>query len=835
MTLPKHARAVIIGAGIAGCSVAYHLTKLGWREIVIVEQGPLFETGGSTSHAPGLVFQINASKTMTEFARYSVDLWSHMQLDGEPCAKTVGSLEVAWTPERLIDLKRKRGYGLAWGVECHLLSPEEARARFPLLSDLILGALYVPSDIQTKATRPAEAMARAAERNGASFFGGIRVTGFGITGGRITAVHTTHGDISTDLVVAAAGIWAPAVGGMADVPIPLSPMQHLYAVTTPLPELAGAKEEIRLPLLRHQDKAMYFRQVGESIGIGSYQHEPLLLDAADIPSHEVAGMDPAEMPFAPTHFEAAMAAAGELLPSLKDVGLTRRLNGIFSFTNDGFPVMGESPQVRGFWSAQAVWITHAGGVGKAVAEWIASGEPTLDLRECDIRRFHPHALSRRYIRARAAQQYREVYDIIHPRQQMTHPRNLRLTPFYARQQELGAVFFENAGWERPQWYEANRALLDPRSGALWAREEAAHLTTLSVPGAARNGWAAREWSPTVAAEHVATRERVAMFDLTPFAKFELTGPAALAALQRLAANQMDCPFGTITYTSMLTPRGGIKCDLTVTRLDEERFLIVTGGAMGLHDLGWIEAHFPDDGAANVTDISAGQCCIGLWGPRARDLLSRVCEDDLSDAGFPYMTAKPITIAELPALALRISYVGELGWEIYAAVEQGLRLWDILWKAGQPLGLIAAGGGAFDSLRLEKGYRLWGQDIHTEYNPYEAGIGFAVRIDKGDFIGRGALTKVRAQGTTRRLCCMTLDNANAAVMGKEPIMDGDRVLGYVTSANYGHSIGRGIVYGYLPMDYTEVGTSVDVLYFDERLPATVAREPLYDPQGTKMKA
>ena len=818
LTLPKHARAVIIGAGIAGCSVAYHFTKLGWREIVVVDQGPLFETGGSTSHAPGLVFQINASKTMTEFARDSVDLWSHTQLDGEPCAKTVGSLEVAWTPERLLDLKRKRGYGLAWGVECHLLSPEEARARFPLLSDRILGALYVPSDIQTKATRPAEAMARAAERSGASFFGGVKVTGFAIVGGRITAVHTTHGDMSTELVVAAAGIWAPAVGGMADVPIPLSPMQHLYAVTTPLPELAGAKEEISLPLLRHQDKAMYFRQVGESIGIGSYQHEPLLLDAEEILDHKDAPIAPAEMPFALTHFEAAMASAAELLPSLQDVGLTRRLNGIFSFTNDGFPVLGESPQVRGFWSAQAVWITHAGGVGKAVAEWIVSGDPTLDLRECDIRRFHPHALSRPYIRARAAQLYREVYDIIHPQQQMTHPRNLRLTPFHARQQALGAVFFENAGWERPQWYEANRALLD----------------ALSVPGAARNSWAARDWSPAVAAEHVATRERVAMFDLTPFAQFELTGPGTLASLQRLAANQMDKPVGTITYTPMLAPRGGIKCDLTVTRLGEERFLVVTGGAMGLHDLGWIEANLPNDGSVSLTDISAGQCCIGLWGPRARDLLSRVCKDDLSDAGFPYMTAKPITVAKLPALALRISYVGELGWEIYAAVEQGQRLWDILWEAGQPLGLIAAGGGAFDSLRLEKGYRLWGQDIHTEYNPYEAGIGFAVRLDKGDFIGRDALGKTRPQGPTRRLCCMTLNDPDAVVMGKEPIMDGGRVLGYVTSANYGHSVGRGIVYGYLPMDYAELGTSVDILYFGERLAATVAREPLYDPHGRRMK-
>ena len=394
------------------------------------------------------------------------------------------------------------------------------------------------------------------------------MTGFGIAGGRITAVHTTRGAIKTDLVVAAAGIWAPKVGGMADAPIPLSPMQHLYAITTPLPELAGASEEISLPLLRHQDEALYFRQVGESIGIGSYLHEPLLVEAADLPDQAGGGMPPAEMPFPPDHFGAAMAAAGELLPSLKDAALTRRLNGIFSFTNDSFPVLGESPQTPGFWSAQAVWITHAGGVGQAVAEWIANGDPGVDLHECDIRRFHPHALSRPYVRARAAQQYREVYDIIHPRQQMTHPRDLRLTPFHPRQQELGAVFFENAGWERPQWYEANVPLLD----------------ALEVAGAARGGWAAREWSPAVAAEHAAARERVALFDLTPFAQFEVAGPGALAALQRLAANQINRPVGTITYTSMLTPRGGIKCDLTVTRLDEERFMVVTGGGMGLHDL-----------------------------------------------------------------------------------------------------------------------------------------------------------------------------------------------------------------------------------------------------------
>ena len=818
MMIPKHARAVIIGAGIVGCSVAYHLTKLGWRDIVVVEQGPLFETGGSTSHAPGLVFQINPSKTMTDFAKYTVDLWTRLELDGEPCAKTVGSMEVAWTPERLADLKRKAGYGMSWGVDAHIIGPDEARDRIPMLSDRILGAIYVPSDIHTRATRPAEAMAREAERSGATFYGGVKVTGFGIADGRITAVHTTHGEIETDLVVAAAGIWAPKVGGMAGVPIPLSPMQHLYAVTAPLPELAGATEEIAQPLLRHQDKSVYFRQVGESYGIGSYRHEPLLMDADDIPDHESSSDPPAEMPFTPTHFETAMTAAGELLLGLRGVGLTRKFNGVFSFTTDGFPILGESPQVQGFWSAQAVWITHAGGVGKAVAEWIVNGEPTTDLRESDIRRFHPHALSRPYVRERAAQQYREVYDIIHPRQQMANSRNLRLSPFYTRQKELGGVFFENAGWERPQWYDSNEGLLD----------------SLDVTGESRTGWEAREWSPTVSAEHVATRERVAMFDLTPFAKFEVAGPGSLDALQRLATNQMNKPVGTITYTSMLTTSGGIKCDLTVTRLAKDRFMVVTGGAMGLHDLAWIEAHLPDDGSVKVTDVSSGRCCIGLWGPRARDLLSRVCDDDVTDDGFPYMTAKPITIAEVPSLTLRISYVGELGWEIYASAEQGLRLWDVLWEAGQPLGVIAAGGGAFDSLRLEKGYRLWGNDIHTEYNPYEAGIGFAVRMRKGNFIGRDELREVRAQGPTRRLCCMTLDDPNAVVMGKEPIMDGNRVLGYVTSANYGHSIGRGIVYGYLPMSHTEVGTSVDVLYFGERLQATVAKEPLYDPRGEKMK-
>ena len=424
-----------------------------------------------------------------------------------------------------------------------------------------------------------------------------------------------------------------------------------------------------------------------------------------------------------------------------------------------------------------------------MAEWIADGKPGVDLRECDIARFHPHAYSREYVRARSAQQYREVYDIIHPLQQPSKARGLRVSPYWLRQKELGAVFFESAGWERPQWFGANESLLED----------------VARPGDARSGWEAREWSPIVAAEHRATRERIALFDLTPFMKLEVTGQGAVAAMQRLTANDIDRPPGRLTYTAMLDHGGGIKCDLTVTRLAEDRFMVVTGGGMGLHDLGWMRKNLSDGETVAVSDVSAAQCCIGVWGPRARELMTRVCDDDLTNDGFPYLAARRITVGEVLALAVRISYVGELGWELYAPTEQGLKLWDTLWEAGQSLGVMAAGGGAFDSLRLEKGYRLWGQDIHTEYNPYEAGKGFAVRLKKGDFIGREALVRARSEGLTRKLCCMTLDGSDAVVMGKEPLMRGDDVLGYVTSAGYGYTIGRAIVYGYLPVEHSQVGT------------------------------
>ena len=814
--MQDRARVVIIGAGIAGTSVAYHLGQLGWRDIVVLDRGPLFKTGGSTSHAPGLVFQVNVSRMMSVFARETVQLYQRLHAAAdEPLWFGVGGLEVATTPERFDDLKRKVGAGRAWGIDTGLLGPDEAREKIPLLADSIYGALYTPSDGIARAWQLAAALADHAQvAEAAQFYGNTNVTGIDVANGRVVAVCTDRGRIRTEAVVCAAGIWGRLIGQMAGVSLPLEPFCHLYAETAPLPELAGETAQYRHPILRHQDRAIYCRQEGQAYLIGSYDHEPLRVEAEDIWSHDQAPEMPSMMPWSAAAFREGMRSAGEVLPVLDRAVLTRKVNGLLLFTPDAMPVLGEAPHVKGFWAAEAVWITHAGGVGKAVAEWMANGQPTMDLRHADLARFLPHQRTAAYIAERSAQQYREVYDIIHPAQPPASPRGLRLLPYDQCCRELGAAFVESAGWERPQWFAANAALMDH--------------------GHTRSGWAARFWSPIIGAEHRAVRERVGLFDLTPFAKFRLSGPGALAALQGLAANDMDKPIGSITYTAMLTPHGGIQCDLTVTRLAADEFLIVTGGSTAERDKAWIRGHLPADGSVVFADESSRWCCLGVWGPKARELMRRATDSDVSNRGFPYLTAQHLAIGAVPVLALRISYVGELGWELYAPFESGQALWDALWQAGQPHGVVAAGLGAFESLRLEKGYRLWGNELHTEYNPLEAGLAFAVRMGKGDFIGRAALAQARAQGPTRKLCCLTLDAPNAVVMGGEPIEVDGRVVGYVTSANYGYSINRGIAYGYLPVKYTRVGTGVAIEYFGEQLAATVAAEPLWDPQMRRLK-
>jgi dimethylglycine oxidase len=825
--LPDRAQVVIVGAGIVGCSAAYHLTQLGWRDIVVLDQGPLFRAGGSTSHAPGLVFQNNAARTTSKFAQDTVGVYRKLRLDGEPVYWETGSLEVATTPQRWEELKRRQGHATSWGLETQLLPPEEIKRLVPIMrTDHLYGAIRVPSDGTVHAVQAAQALADAAIAAGARFIGNARVTGVEVDHGRVAAVRTTTGRILTEHVLCAAGIWGPVIGRMAGVPIPLQPLQHLVAITKPLPALASETRWQSMPIVRHQDRSMYFRQDYRSYLIGAYRHEPVLVDPEDLRFAWDRGLMPSCVPFRMDLFTPSLGYAAELYPALESAELAEEVNGMFSFTPDGHSLIGESHDVRGFWACEAVWITHGVGAARAVAEWMVGGMPSVDLREEDLNRFYPHAFARAYLRARGAQNYREVYDIIHPLQPMETPRKLRLSPFYDREEALGATFLEGAGWERPQWYEANRDSLPPPN---------------SFP--MRSGWAARFWSPVQAAEHQAARERVVLFDATPFVKIEVSGRGALAYLQRIAANQMDHPVGKVTYTAMLNQRGGIMTDLTVTRVDDARFWVVTGGGVGMHDLAWMRSQLQGDQSVQLKDLTSGWCCIGVWGPSARDLLQPLAQEDLSNAAFPYLTARSVTVGTVPAYAIRISYVGELGWELYTPTEYGLRLWDTLWRAGQSLGIAALGGGAFDSLRLEKGYRLWGADIHSEYNPYEAGLGFAVRLKKGDFIGRDAVLRIKEQGITRKLSCMMLDDPAVAVLGKEPIFarspspsGGGQggVVGYVTSANYGYTVGKSIIYGYLPLEHAAEGNPVEVQYFGRRYPATVVREPLYDAEMTRLK-
>jgi glycine cleavage system aminomethyltransferase T/glycine/D-amino acid oxidase-like deaminating enzyme len=778
------ARVVIIGAGIVGCSLADQLTQLGCRHVIVLEQGPLFVTGGSTSHAPGLVFQTNVSKTMTDFARCTVQRYNELERDGEPCFYAVGSIEVAATPERWADLKRKRGLAASWGIEGVLLTPQECVDKIPLLDPKkIYGGFFVPTDGIAKATRAAEAMARAAIARGARFHGETEVTAIEVASGRVRAVTTTAGRFEADIVVSCAGIWGPRIGRMVGISIPLVPMEHQYVWTTSVPELAGERAEVVQPILRHQDRSMYFRQQRDRYGIGSYQHRPMPISPDDLRPYKREAAMPSVKPFTPADFEPTWAEACNLLPALRNTRIAEAINGIFSFTPDGFPLLGESREVRGFWVAEAVWITHAVGVAKAVAEWIVEGAPSIDVRQCSIHRFEEFAHSPSYVLQRSSQSFREVYDIIHPLQSMEEPRPLRVSPFYQRQRELGAYFLEAAGWERPQWYEVNAPLVAGR------------------PIPPRTGWAARYWSPIVGAEHLVTRERVALYDMTSLKKLEISGPGALTYLQWLTTGNIDKPVGTITYTLLLDHKGGIRSDITVARLGPNRFQV---GCNGPLDVDWFLRHLPADNSVQVRDITTGTCCIGLWGPRARELVQELSTADFSEKGHKFFHAKEVFIGEVPVLALRLSYVGELGWELYTPAAYGLRLWDLLWKAGQDYGVIAGGRGAFDSLRLEKGYRMYGRDMWTEHDPYEAGLGFTVNLDKGDFLGKEALLRRKAQGPRRQLTCLTLEDPVSVVMGGEPVYAGER-------------------------------TPLHIEYFGERLAATVAKEPLFDPDMERMRS
>ncbi|RMZ76885.1 hypothetical protein DV738_g4745, partial [Chaetothyriales sp. CBS 135597] len=820
-------RVVILGAGIVGTNLADELVLRGWKNITVVEQGPLGIPGGSTSHAPGLVFQTSPSKTLSLFARYTVEKLLSLKKDGQSCFNQVGGLEVATTPARVEELKRKHGYASSWGIDARLISTEECIRLYPHLNrDIVLGGLYIPSDGLALAARAVQLLIERTKKAGVRYLDLTPVTGIHQAHGRVLGVITANGIIPADIVVSCAGFWGVEVGAMVNLPIPLTPLAHQYVKTTSVPALKGRNplpNGAQLPILRHQDQDLYYREHGDQYGIGYYGHRPMPVVAASLgptPKHVDEKNMPSRLQFTPEDFVPAWEESRKLLPALQQTEIADGFNGIFSFTPDGGSIVGEHPTLDGFWVAEAVWVTHSAGVARAVAEVLTSGRSQVDLSECELSRFDEVQLSRAYINETSQQNFVEVYDILHPLDPKLSPRNLRISPFHSRQRELGAYFLEGGAWERPFWYEANAKLIKDLPAA-WKPVE-------------RDAWSSRHYSPIAAAEAWKTRTAAALYDMTPLRRIKVSGPGAVGLLQRLTTSDVSKKPGTATYSLLLNEHGGVRSEITVVRIDEHVFQIACNTPLDAVYLTREAGHQAQLSGqwAHVEDITGGTCCVGLWGPRVHDVISSAKSDGLSRREPRYSHSKKVSISGIPVLAVRLSYVGEQGWELHASAEHGQALWDALWRAGQPHGLVAAGRTAFNALSLEKGFRFFGTDMTTEHDPYETGLGSWVKPDKDGYVGYSAIKGRSEKTSKRRLRSITIDDGRSVVLGKEPVFYRGKAVGYITRAAFGYTIGKPIAFAWLPGTVKE-GDSVEVEYFSKRIKATVARDPLYDAQGRRL--
>ncbi|MFB6117234.1 FAD-dependent oxidoreductase [Halosegnis sp.] len=837
--LPTEAETVIIGAGAVGCSVAYHLTERGAEDVVVVDQGPLPVTGGSSVHAPGIMFQTSPSKIQTKAAHYTSRLLSDAGVYDE-----VGGIEVARSEERMDFLQRRVEWATAYGLpDPQLLSPDEVSEHLPLVdADEILGGYYSPTDGRVDGIG---ALQWYMEQSSAAFFGDTEVMDIDVAGGGVQAVETDCGRIDCERCVIATNNWGYQTGQLAGLDLPIAPVEHQYVVTEPMDELAEfdtavgdnttglevpgdrsiaeyMSEGPTLPVGRDQDHSLYFRNHGDALGMGSYNHETLSVDPKAMGKNSeerqasVRGFT-REHWETPTHRgrdKSAKQAFDELLPATADLKYEATENGIFVFTPDGMPAVGPT-KVDGLWSGLAIWWTHSAGYGHILAEWMETGVPRLPSGPVDtggihVRRFEPHAGEPDYFVDRGAKRYEQVYSIVEPRWQPDDHRGLRTSPFHSQQAALGAEFYQSGGWETPQYYESNADLVDRYDD--------------QIPE--QDGWQAINRSPIEAAEHLHTREHASMFDMTSFASITVEGPDAESFLQRVCSNDVEMDVGQVRYSLLLNEGGGILADVTVVKLDDNEYMVTTGGgnSPGIHG-GWLEDHAPDTVAVDVEE--GAKSTIGLWGPKSRLLLQRVTDTDVTNEGFPYFGAKQMYVGEVPVIALRVSYVGELGWELWAPVEYASRLWDVLWEAGQDLDVRPMGAGALSSMRLEKGYRLWGTDIDTDANPYEAGLPFAVDTDT-DFIGKDALEEAKAAGIDNRATPLTLDDSTDIMLSGRPILKDGEAIGYVQAGDFGYTIGESIVYTYLPSEHAEAGTSVQVQCEGKTYDATVRDEPLFDP-------
>ncbi len=843
--VPATADVVVIGAGIVGNSLVHHLTRLGWKNVVQIDKGALPNPGGSTGHASNFIFTVDHSREITDITLDSVAQYKEMGVFTES-----GGFEIARTPARMEELRRRMSSAKAWGIEAELVSPAFVKEKVPFIEeDQFIGAFWTPGVGVVDSLRAGTIMRERALATGElTVVPTVEVVGLDTEDGpngtrRITRVRTTGGDIEAGTVVIAAGVWSPKLGDMAGISIPLTPAVHQMISVGPCPQLAGTEGEISFPIVRDMDTFCYERQHGADMEVGSYAHRAILHEPEDIPSIEQAKLSPTEMPFTSDDFDPQLEQAYELMPELlgaEGAEMRYAINGLLSLTCDGNPILGES-EVAGLWTASAVWIKEGPGVGRAVAEWMTHGHSEIDLHHSDIARFHDHQKRREHTRLRTTEAFIKTYGIIHPAEQYESDRDQRLSPMHDSQAKLGAVFFETAGWERPFWYESNAGLLEEYGDAVMPRE---------------HEWDSRWWSPIINAEHLRMREAAAVIDLSAFCIFDIEGPEALEVVQGTCVAQCDVAVGKVIYTPVLDAKGGFRSDLTVMRLGDDHFRVVTGGAHGMADRAWFSGHLPESGTTTLTDLTDDVSTVGIWGPRARDIVSSLTSDDLSDAGFGFLSCREVDLGGTTVLASRISYVGELGWELYVPMSQAAELWEKLLEAGAPHGAVPAGIGVYGTTgRIEKGYRAYGAELDGERSIIEAGMQ-RPKVKAADFVGKEAYLAQRSvlesgEAPQTVLCTLTVDDHTSAsgtkryMLGGEPILtrdggaltDGHGHHPYVTSAGSAPSLGKHVLLAYLPPDQATIGNELAVSYMEELYPVTVGSvdaTPLLDPTNDRIR-
>ena len=834
---PTRANVVVIGAGIVGSCLVGHLARLGWTDLVLLEKGPLPNPGGSTGHASNFIFPVDHNKEMALLGEQSANQYRDMQLSVDS-----GGIEVARTADRMHELARRMTSARAWGIEAHLLTPAEVVELVPFVNEeVILGGFYSPTVSVVDSLEAGTTMRReAVETVGCQVFANTEVLDIETSEGEggvttVRSVVTDKGTIQADHVVIACGVWSNRIANMAGAAIPLVPTVHQMADVGPIDILAETNNEIGYPIVRDMDTLCYERQSAGSMEIGSYGHRPIFHHPDEIPSNEEAALSPTEMPFTPDDFDPQMETAIELMEMLGDAEIKYAINGLLAMTPDTMPCLGETPEVRNLWSAAAVWVKEGPGMAQVVAEWMTFGYPrVIDVHGADIARFYDQERTEEHIWARAEEHFNKTYGIVHPDEQWEGRRNLRVGPYFSRQEDLDAMFFQARTWERPQWFGANADLV-----------ERYDLSERDVE------WDNRWWSPITIGEHLNLRENCGVVDLSAFQIYELEGPGAVEYADRLAVNKVDVPVGRSIYPPWLTADGGFHSDLTMMRLSEDRVRIVTGVFDGGRDEFWTRRHMPTDGSVSFRNITDQVTTLGLWGPNAPAVLSQLTDQNLSQTDSPYGSIVDAEVAGLPCQLFRISYVGDTGWEIYASWDDGPALWDALMEAGADLGIRPTGGGVYGSSgRLEKGYRLMGAELESEYNPVEAGLA-RPRVKAADFIGKEAYLAAREAGDPEVLMCtLTVEDQtdglgrNRHMMGgNEPILtpDGDRItdshgrVSRVTSAGYGPSVGRHLLMAYLPRELAVSGTDLQVMYMNELYPVEVATTgAVFDPTDSRMK-